>query len=45
MVGLMAKHVIENHPNVAKEMEKMHNEDPTKWVREMKPKWGSALAA
>ena len=45
MVRLMAEHVMENHPNVAKEMEKMHNEDPTKWVREMKPKWDAALAA
>ena len=45
MVRLMAEHVMENHPNVAKEMEKMYHEDPTKWVREMKPKWDAILAA
>ena len=39
MVGLMAKHVTENHPDVAKQMERMHNEDPKKWGRETKPKW------
>ena len=27
------------HPDVAKKMEQMHHEDPTKWSREMKPKW------
>jgi hypothetical protein len=26
-------------------MEKMHNEDPKKWGREMKPKWDAASAA
>ncbi len=39
MVGIMTKHVMENHPNTVKEMEKMHNEDPQKWGKEMKPKW------
>jgi predicted small metal-binding protein len=39
MVGLMVKHVTENHPEVAKQMERMHNEDPKKWGRETKPKW------
>jgi predicted small metal-binding protein len=39
MVGLMVKHVTENHPDVAKRMERMHNEDPKKWGRETKPKW------
>lgn len=33
MVKLMTKHVMEKHPDVVKEMEKMHNEDPKKWVR------------
>jgi predicted small metal-binding protein len=42
MVGLMVKHVTENHPDLAKQMEKMHNEDPRKWGRETKPKWESA---
>jgi len=30
MVGLMVKHVTENHPDVAKQMEQMHNQDPKK---------------
>ena len=28
MVKTMTKHVLEKHPDVAKKMEKMHNEDP-----------------
>ena len=39
MVKTMTKHVTENHPNTAKDMEKMHNEDPEKWGEEMKPRW------
>ena len=39
MVKAMTKHVMEKHPDVAKEMEKMHNQDPQKWGKEMKPKW------
>jgi predicted small metal-binding protein len=39
MVQKMTKHVMDNHPDVAKKMEKMHNEDPKKWSREIKPKW------
>jgi predicted small metal-binding protein len=42
MVGLMVKHVTENHPDVAKQMEQMHNQDPKKWGRETKPKWEAA---
>jgi predicted small metal-binding protein len=42
MVEMMTKHVVENHPDVAKEMEKMHNEEPEKWGAEMKPKWEAA---
>jgi len=45
MVRLMATHIAENHPVTAKRMERMHNEDPTKWGREMKPKWDAAPAA
>jgi hypothetical protein len=41
MVKIMVKHVMDNHPETAKSMEKMHNEDPKKWGREMKPKWDS----
>jgi predicted small metal-binding protein len=39
MVQKMTKHVMQKHPKVAKEMEKMHNADPKKWGRETKPKW------
>ncbi len=34
-----------NHPDTAKEMEKMHNEDPKKWGAEMKPKWDASPEA
>jgi hypothetical protein len=39
MVQVMTKHVMEKHPDTAKAMEKMHNEDPKKWGGETKPKW------
>jgi hypothetical protein len=42
MVKAMVKHVTEKRPDVAKEMEKMHNEDPKRWGRETKPKWDVA---
>ncbi len=42
MVKVMTTHVLEKHPDVAKAMEKMHNEDPKKWSREMRPKWEAA---
>jgi predicted small metal-binding protein len=42
MVQVMTTHVMENHPDTAKEMEQMHNEDPEKWGKEMKPKWDAA---
>jgi hypothetical protein len=38
MVRTMTKHVLDKHPDVAKRMEKMHNEDPTRWGREHRPK-------
>ena len=38
----MTKHVMGKHPDVAKEMEKMHNADPKRWGREMKPKFDAA---
>jgi len=44
MVKTMTRHVMEKHPDVAKQMEQMHNEDPKKWGREMKPKWEKAAA-
>ena len=43
MVQAMTKHVMDKHPDVAKDMEKMHNEDPKKWGAEMKPKWDAAV--
>lgn len=39
MVHAITKHVMEKYPATAKEMEKMHQNDPKKWGREMKPKW------
>ena len=39
MVHKVTKHDTDKHPDVAKQMEKMHNEDPKKWGREMKPKF------
>jgi predicted small metal-binding protein len=42
MVSTMTKHVMEKHPDTAKKMEKMHNESPEKWGKEMKPKWDAA---
>ena len=42
MVKKMTNHVMEKHPDVAKKMEQMHNEDPQKWGRENKPKWEAA---
>ncbi len=42
MVQVMTAHVMENHPETAKEMEEMHEEDPEKWGKEMRPKWEAA---
>ena len=42
MVQVMTQHVMDKHPDFEKEMEKMHNADPKKWGREMKPKWDAA---
>ena len=39
MVKTMTSHVMAEHPDTARAMEKMHNEDPAKWGRETKPKW------
>jgi hypothetical protein len=30
---VVVSHVTENHPDLAKQMEKVHNEDPKKWSR------------
>jgi predicted small metal-binding protein len=42
MVKKMTEHVMAEHPDVAKKMEQMHNDDPKKWARETKPKWDAA---
>jgi hypothetical protein len=42
MVKTMTRHVLDKHPDVAKKMEQMHNADPKKWGKEMKPKWDAA---
>jgi predicted small metal-binding protein len=42
MVKVMTKHVMDKHPDVAREMEAMYKEDPKKWGKEMKPKWDAA---
>ena len=42
MVKVMTEHVMEKHPDVEKEMEKMNKEDPEKWGKQMKPKWEAA---
>jgi hypothetical protein len=39
MVQTMTKRVLEKHPDTAKAMLEMHSTDPTRWGREMKPKW------
>lgn len=39
MVKTMTRHVMEKHPDTAKSMQTMHEEDPKRWGREMKPKW------
>jgi predicted small metal-binding protein len=44
-VQTMTRHVMENHPETTKAMEKMHNEEPKKWGRQMKPRWDAARAA
>ena len=41
-VKKMIAHVTEQHPNVAEKMKQMHEQDPEKWGREMKPKWDAA---
>ena len=43
MVKAMTKHVRAQHPEVANDMERTHNDDPKSWSREMKPKWDAAL--
>ena len=44
MVQKMTAHVMARHPDVAAKMKTMHEQDPKRWGREMKPKWDSALS-
>ena len=43
IVQAMSKHVMEKHPDVAKDMENMHNDDPKKWGKEMKAQWDATI--
>ena len=45
MVQVMTRHVMDKHPALAKEMEKMHNRDPKEWARETKPRWDATADA
>ncbi len=44
MVETMSDHVIKYHPNTAKKMERMHEEDPEQWGRVYKMRWDMAPA-
>jgi len=39
MVRTMTKHVMERHPDTAKERERMHTQEPRRWGAEIRPKW------
>lgn len=45
MVKKMTTHVMDKHPDVAEKMKQMHEDDPQKWGKEMKPKWDAAPEA
>ncbi len=42
MVKAMTVHVMDNHPDTAKEMTEMHAKDPEAWGKEYKPVWDAA---
>jgi predicted small metal-binding protein len=42
MVRKMTAHVMEKHPDIAGQMKRMHEQDPGKWGKEMKPGWDAA---
>jgi predicted small metal-binding protein len=44
MVQVMTKHVMDNHPDVARKMKEMHDKNPKQWAAETKPKWDHAPA-
>jgi predicted small metal-binding protein len=43
MVEVMNKHVEENHPETAVEMEKMNSEDPEAWSKKMESVWEESI--
>jgi hypothetical protein len=43
MVQVMTNHVMDKHPDVTKQMEKMHKDDAKKWGKEMKSKWDATV--
>lgn len=42
MVQTMSRHVMKQHPDTAREVPQVHDEDPKRRGREMKPKWDAA---
>lgn len=45
MVRAMTAHVLKEHPQTARDMQRMHEQDPKKWGREMRPRWDSKAEA
>jgi hypothetical protein len=43
MVQKMTKHVMENHPETAKEMEAMHKRDPNEWGKKFREVWDNTM--
>lgn len=41
MVKTMTANVMKEHPQTAKDMQRMHEQDPKKWGREVRPGWDS----
>ena len=44
MVKVMTQHVLDNHPDVARQMQEIHAKDPKQWAAETKPRWDRAPA-
>lgn len=45
MVRAMTAHVLKEHPQTARDMQRMHEQDPKKWGSEMRPRWDSKAEA
>ena len=39
MVKKMTEHLRKEHPAAARDMQRLNQEDPGRWGREMKPRW------